>query len=171
MTEWETAWAGLGQPVGEHESPPGPQATVYQMALVAAGIANKGTIMRPYIVDHIVAADGQRNILNRTIPQQLYRACSPAIANKVQAAMLQAVESGSGAAAKVKDVKVAGKTGTAEVGSSRPNNAWFIGYAPADNPTVAICVLVEGGGQGGKVAAPAAKPVIEAALKAQKERQ
>jgi len=167
MTEWETAWAGIGQPVGEHESPPGPQATVYQMALVAAGIANRGTIMRPYLIDHIVAADGQKAILNRTIPTPLYRACSPNVAAMVQEAMLQAVESGSGVAAQVRGVKVAGKTGTAEVGANKPTNAWFIGYAPADDPKVAIAVLIEGGGQGGRVAAPTAKKVLEAALKAQ----
>jgi peptidoglycan glycosyltransferase len=67
-------------------------------------------------------------------------------------------------------VKVAGKTGTAEVGKGLPTNAWFIAFAPADNPTVAMAIMIEGGGVGGQVAAPAAKPVLEAALAAQKGR-
>ena len=168
MTEWETAWAGIGQPVGEHESPAGPQASVYQMALVAAGIANKGTVMRPYLIDHITAPDGKKAILSQTRPQQLFQACSPAIAAEVCEAMKQVVAGGSGVGAQIRGIEVAGKTGTAEVGKNKPTNAWFIAFAPADNPVVAVAVLVEGGGQGGRVAAPTAKPVIEAALKAQK---
>ncbi len=53
MTVWETAWAGVGQPVGEHDSPPGPQATALQMALVASGIANSGLVMEPHVIDEV----------------------------------------------------------------------------------------------------------------------
>jgi peptidoglycan glycosyltransferase len=168
MTTWETAWAGIGQPVGEHASPAGPQASVYQMALVAAGIANKGTVMRPYLIDHITAPDGGASLLSKAVPQRWTRACQPATAAEVTEAMKQVVASGSGARAQLRDVAVAGKTGTAEVGRGKPTNAWFIGFAPADNPTVALAVLVEGGGLGGRVAAPAAQSVLQAALKAQK---
>ena len=61
MTDWETAWAAAGEPVGEHESPAGPQATVLQMALVGCAIANEGAIMQPYLVDGIYNANGERS--------------------------------------------------------------------------------------------------------------
>jgi peptidoglycan glycosyltransferase len=170
MTEWETAWAGIGQPVGEHESPAGPQASVYQMALVAAGIGNGGSVMRPYVLDHIVAPDGQDALLSMTKPREWVRACDSGTAKLVTDAMKQVVKSGSGTRAQVAGVEVAGKTGTAEVGRGQDTNAWFIGFAPADDPVVAIAVLVEGGGQGGRVAAPTAQPVIKAALEAQAKR-
>lgn len=169
MTTWETAWAGVGQPVGEHESPPGPQATVMQMALVAAGIANDGTVMRPYVVDTVLDAVGRPSLPATTIPRRLGVATDPATAEEVTTAMVRVVEAGSGARASVSGTKVAGKTGTAEVGKDRATNAWFIAFAPAENPTVAMAIMLEGGGVGGRVAAPAAKPVLEAALEAQQE--
>jgi peptidoglycan glycosyltransferase len=81
--------------------------------------------------------------------------------------MQKVVESGSGSRAQIDGVRVAGKTGTAEVGKGKPTDAWFIAFAPADHPTVAMAIMIEGGGIGGRVAAPAAKPVLEAALAAQ----
>ena len=168
MTAWETAWAGIGQPVGEHEEGhPGPQATVFQMALVTAGIANDGVIMRPYVIDHIVSSTGQRAILSQTRPTQFSRATTRDTAQLVTDSMIQTVNAGTGGRAAISDVQVAGKTGTAEVGQNRPSNAWFVGFAPAENPTVAVAVMIEGAGQGGRYAAPAAREVIEAALKAQ----
>jgi len=82
--------------------------------------------------------------------------------------MVQVVKSGSGTRAAVKGVQVAGKTGTAEVGAGKPTHAWFIAFAPADEPTVALAIVLEGAGVGGQVAAPAAKPVLEAALRWQR---
>ena len=61
MTEWETAWAAAGEPVGTHESPAGPQATVLEMAMVGSAIANGGTMMQPYLVDGIYNANGERS--------------------------------------------------------------------------------------------------------------
>jgi cell division protein FtsI/penicillin-binding protein 2/cell division protein FtsW (lipid II flippase) len=165
MTTWETAWAGVGQPVGEHESPAGPQATVMQMALVAAGIADKGTVMAPYVVQSVRDTHGE--VLASTSPRAFTTATDPVTAAQVSSVMQQVVESGSGARAQIDGVAVAGKTGTAEIGKGKPTNAWFIAFAPAENPTVAMAIMIEGGGVGGKVAAPAAKPVLEAALAAQ----
>ena len=167
MTEWELAWAGVGQPVGEHDSAPGPQATVFQMALVAAGIANSGSVMTPYVIERISAAGEDTSVLGTTTPRHWLTACDAVTADLVKEAMVQVVKSGSGTRAAIKGVTVAGKTGTAEVGDNLPTNAWFIAFAPADNPTVALAIMIEGGGLGGRVAAPAAKPVIEAALRAQ----
>ncbi|PKQ16700.1 MAG: peptidoglycan glycosyltransferase [Actinobacteria bacterium HGW-Actinobacteria-7] len=167
MTTWETAWAGVGQPVGEHDSPAGPQATVMQMALVAAGIGNGGVVMRPYVIDRVLDPAGTASLTATTRPRQLIRATDPNTAALVAEAMRKVVSAGSGARARVSGVTVAGKTGTAEVGQGQPTNAWFIAFAPADHPTVALAILIEGGGVGGQVAAPAAQPVLEAALKAQ----
>jgi peptidoglycan glycosyltransferase len=110
---------------------------------------------------------GGASITATTRPRQLSRATDPATAKLVTQAMRKVVSAGSGARARVSGVDVAGKTGTAEVGRGLPTNAWFIAFAPAENPTVALAVLMEGGGLGGRVAAPAAKQVLEAALKAQ----
>lgn len=168
MTKWETAWAGVGQPVGEHDSPAGPQATVMQMALVSAGIANGGVVMRPFVIGEVTDEAGLAQ--TATTPRALTTATDPATASQVAALMVETVKSGSGARASIPGVNVAGKTGTAEVGADRPTDAWFIAFAPAENPTVAMAILIEGGGVGGRVAAPAARPVLEAALKAQQGR-
>ncbi len=165
MTTWETAWAGVGQPVGEHESPAGPQSTVLQMALVAAGIANKGVVMVPQVVGSVRDRAGRELAGSR--PKAFTTATDAATAEQVNGIMQKVVSGGSGARAQIDGVKVAGKTGTAEVGKGQPTNAWFIAFAPADNPTVALAIMIEGGGIGGQVAAPAAKPVLEAALRAQ----
>lgn len=167
MTVWETAWAGVGQPVGEHESPPGPQASVMQMALVAAGIANDGIVMRPYVIDRVVDPTGEAGLTGTTRPRRLTTATDPTTANQVTEAMMGVVKAGSGTRAQIAGVDVAGKTGTAEVGQGLATNAWFIAFAPAKNPTVAVAILIEGGGLGGRVAAPAARPILQAALKAQ----
>ncbi len=168
MTEWETAWAGVGQPVGEHDSPAGPQATVMQMALVSAGIANGGEVMQPFVVRSI--RDNTGADVGKTRPQLMTRATDPATAATVGEIMEQVVTGGSGTRAAINGVRVAGKTGTAEVGKGRPTNAWFIAFAPAEKPTVALAIMIEGGGVGGQVAAPAARPVLQAALAAQKGR-
>jgi peptidoglycan glycosyltransferase len=166
MTTWETAWAGVGQPVGEHKSAAGPQATVMQMALVAAGIANRGTVMAPYVVQEVRDPNGAT--MASTSPRSFTTATDPATAAQVAEVMRQVVANGSGSRASIDGVAVAGKTGTAEVGKGQPTDAWFIAFAPAENPTVAMAIMIEGGGVGGLVAAPAAKPVLQAALAAQK---
>ncbi len=168
MTRWETAWAGVGQPVGEHESPPGPQVTAVQMALVAAGIANGGDVMRPYLIDRIVdPTAGAASPLGSTRPRLWTRATDPATAAEVSWAMREVVRRGSGMRAAVPGVAVAGKTGTAEVGEDEPTHAWFIGFAPYENPTVAVAVVLPYAGTGGRAAAPVAREVIAAALAAQ----
>ncbi|MDO8950687.1 MAG: FtsW/RodA/SpoVE family cell cycle protein [Actinomycetota bacterium] len=162
MTRWETAWAGVGQPVGEHKSPAGPQVTALQMALISAGIANEGIVMRPYVVDSITDRAG--SVLSATSPRAWLTATDRATAATVRDMMVLVVKSGSGTRAAIKGVAVAGKTGTAEAGKSVQTHAWFIAFAPADNPRVAIAIVLENAGVGGLVAAPAAQPVLEMAL-------
>jgi len=162
MTTWETAWAGVGQPVGEHDSPPGPQSTALQMALVAAGIANDGTVMEPHLVDSVQDETGV--VLSRTGPGRWTMATDPATAATVRQMMVGVVTSGSGTAARIPGVTVAGKTGTAEVGRDAQTHAWFIAFAPAEDPEVAVAIVLENAGTGGRVAAPRARQVLEAAL-------
>ena len=144
MTEWETAWAGAGQPVGQHESPAGPQSTVMQNAMVAAAIANGGVLMEPYVVQGVTDANG--SYISTTQPHALGQACSAAVAEQVGSAMLSTVSEGTGAAAAIAGVDVAGKTGTAETSDEQPD-AWFIGYAPYETPVAAIAVVIEDDGE------------------------
>ena len=139
MTEWELAWAGAGQPVGQgHE--PGPQVTCMQNAVIVSAIANGGIAMNPYVVGQILAPDG--TVISTTQPRSLGQAVSAGTAEQVREAMLDVVESGTGYEAGVRGVKVAGKTGTGETSKENANST-FIGFAPYDSPTVAISVVIE----------------------------
>jgi cell division protein FtsW (lipid II flippase)/cell division protein FtsI/penicillin-binding protein 2 len=165
MTTWETAWAAVGQPVGA-SAVKGPVATALQMSLVAAGVADGGVVMRPYLLDHTEDASG--HAISTTGPRQWTTATDPATDAAVRALMVQVVKSGSGTAAGISGVTVAGKTGTAEVSKSQQPDAWFIAFAPAgpgQTPSVAMAIVIENGGVGGRVAAPLAKAVLQAALK------
>jgi peptidoglycan glycosyltransferase len=164
MTEWMTAWAACGQPVSNRPGKViGPVATPLQMALVAAGVGNNGVVMKPYLVGSI--ADPTGRVLAATSAAPWTTATSPTDAATVKAMMINAVENGSGRRAKVPGIPTAGKTGTAEPGKNEQTHAWFIGFAPADRPTVAIAIILENAGVGGEEAAPAARQVFEAALK------
>lgn len=165
MTEWETAWAADGQPVGDSsDHTPGPQVTIMQNAVIAAAIANDGVVMNPYVVDHILSPEGVAGA--STQPRSLGQAISATAAAQVKEAMLTVVEQGSGSAASVPGVKVAGKTGTAEATGSQVNST-FIGFAPYDSPTLAISVVIENYTDGGESAAAIAGEVLQAALSIQ----
>ena len=165
MTEWETAWAGAGQPVGQHDSPAGPQVTVMQGAVIAAAIANGGVVMNPYVVDHVLSPEGVT--VSTTQPKSLGQAITADTAEQVKEAMLEVVQSGTGMAAQVRGARVAGKTGTAESGGHV--NSAFIGFAPYDSPTLAISVYLEGSDSDdvSGVAAQLAGQVISKSLNAQ----
>lgn len=163
MTEWELAWAGAGQPVGQGHTP-GPQATVMQNALMAATIANNGIAMNPYVVSQILAPDG--TVLKTTRGRSLGQAVSTGTAEQVKQAMLDVVQSGTGSAAAIAGVKVAGKTGTAETNNANANST-FVGFAPYDTPTVAIAVVIEQNAKGEQSAAAVGGQVLRAALATQ----
>ena len=133
--------------------------TPIQMAMVAAGIANGGVVMKPQVVQRILKPDG--SILSQTAPEELSEAISSETAAELTAMMELAVQSGTGTAAQIPGVSVAGKTGTAETGRPEANNAWFIGFAPSDLPRVAIAVVLsDQAGTGGQLAAPIARELI-----------
>ncbi len=163
MSVWELAWAGAGQPVGQGHTP-GPQTTVMQNAVVAAAIANNGIAMNPHVVGQILAPDG--TVIKTTRERSLGQAVSSGTAAQVKEAMLDVVQSGSGVAANIAGVKVAGKTGTAETNSTTPNST-FIGFAPYDTPTLAISLVLEQTSENETTAAAVAGQVLRAALAAQ----
>lgn len=163
MTEWELAWAGAGQPVGQGHTP-GPQATVMQNALMAATIANNGIAMNPYVVSQILAPDG--TVLKTTRGRSLGQAVSSGTAAQVKQAMLDVVQNGTGSAVAIAGVKVAGKTGTAETNNANANST-FVGFAPYDTPTVAIAVVIEQNAKGEESAAAVGGQVLRAALATQ----
>ena len=136
--------------------------TPLQMAMVASAIANKGLLMQPHVVDRIVAPNG--DVVTRTKPKEYSRPMQPGTAAELTTMMEGVVTEGTGTLAQM-DVPVAGKTGTAETGRQGIYASWFIAFAPADNPTVAVAVALENQTQaGGIVAAPIAKQVMEALL-------
>jgi peptidoglycan glycosyltransferase len=136
--------------------------TPLQMALVAATVANDGELMRPRLVTALTGKDGTRNVA----PESIGRVISQDDANAITAAMLEAVEGDLGRkftpGAKIPGIPTAGKSGTAELGGSGEPHSWFIGFAPADDPQIAIAVLVERGGRGGERAAPLAGSLMRA---------
>ena len=163
MSTWELAWAGAGQPVGQGHTP-GPQTTVMQNAVIAAAIANNGIAMNPYVVGQILAPDG--TVIKTTRERSLGQAVSSGTAEQVKEAMLDVVQNGSGSAAGIAGVKVAGKTGTAETNSATPNST-FIGFAPYDTPTLAVSLVLEETTENEATAAAVAGQVLRAALAAQ----
>jgi peptidoglycan glycosyltransferase len=138
-------------------------ATPLQMAMVAAGVGNKGVVMEPFVVDRITNPNG--GVVTRTKPRKLRRAVSRQTAQELTQMMEAAVTSGTGTAAQIPGVPVAGKTGTAETGIPGRYTSWFIAFAPANAPRVAVAVVLQDQtGFGGQVAAPIAKDVMESLL-------
>ena len=173
---WEVAMSSF--PVDELEVDPAAlaqsglgerdvRATVLQMAMVAAMVASDGDVLRPHLVSQIFDADGEPT--ETTEPQSLGRAVSPATAVVLQQMMERTVTSGTGSGAAIPGVRVAGKTGTAVPVPGEPD-VWFVGFAPVEEPQIAIAVLIEDGGlvgesaTGGSVAAPIAGRLMRAYL-------
>jgi penicillin-binding protein A len=138
------------------------RVTTLQAAMIAAAVANDGSLMQPYVVDQVRAPD--LSVIDETKPEELSRPVSTDIANQLTEMMLSVVERGSGKSARIDGVEVAGKTGTAQT-PDEPDHNWFIGFAPADDPSIAVAVFVKnGGGTGGDVSAPIAREVMAAYL-------
>ena len=145
--------------------------TPLQGAMMAAAVANGGVIMQPYLVKQQLDTNG--NVLSTTQPSQLYNPITADQASELKDMMVSVVNSGTGTSAQINGVQVAGKTGTAQRGVGQNSLAWFLAFAPADNPQIAVAVLVQddnpaaGDTYGGTLAAPIAKAVIQAVLNSQ----
>jgi len=138
--------------------------TPLQMSVVAATIANHGVRMRPFLLSQLRTPGGR---ILRTYAQRGSReVLPPSIAAQIASDMVTVVENGTGTGARIPGIRVAGKTGTAENPRGR-TDAWFLAFAPADRPSVAVAVLLENAGRGGEVGAPAAQQVLRAALRSQ----
>ncbi|MFG1624369.1 peptidoglycan D,D-transpeptidase FtsI family protein [Kribbella sp. NPDC049227] len=144
------------------------RATPLQMAMVSAGIANKGEVMKPYLVQNVKTAD--LKTVSETKPESLHQAVTPEVASQLTTMMIDVVNNGTGKPGRISGVQVAGKTGTAQTSPDRPPFAWFTAFAPADDPKIAVAVLIEKANisrddiAGGRLAAPIAKSVMEAVL-------
>jgi peptidoglycan glycosyltransferase len=141
------------------------EVTPLQMAMVGATVANGGVMMRPHLIEKVVSPGG--NTVTHFRPEKLGRPIGARTAGELAHMMELAVQGGTGTAAQIPGVRVAGKTGTAETGRAGVNTTWFVTFAPVEKPQVAIAVVVENqrGGFGGTVAAPIAKQVMEALLR------
>ncbi|KAA9089269.1 peptidoglycan D,D-transpeptidase FtsI family protein [Microbacterium radiodurans] len=143
-------------------------ATPLQIAMVSAGIANGGVVMNPQLLDSVVAPD--LTVQETFEPSEFGRALTEDVADQMRTLMVANVRDGAASGARIDGVDVAGKTGTAEHGPGDPYTLWFTGFAPADDPEIAVTVMVENGGGLGQagtssgIAAPIAKKVIEAVL-------
>ncbi|GAA1563960.1 penicillin-binding transpeptidase domain-containing protein [Kribbella sancticallisti] len=144
------------------------RSTPLQMAMVAAGIANGGDVMKPYLVQGVRTAD--LKTVSETKPESLHQAVSPEVAAQLTAMMVDVVNNGTGKPGRIDGVQVAGKTGTAQTSPEKPPFAWFTSFAPANDPKVAVAVMIEDANvarddiAGGTLAAPIAKRVMEAVL-------
>ena len=129
------------------------------MAMMISAVANDGIMMRPYIVDHIQYANGE--IGDTTVPEKLMEICSPTETSQLNDLLVGVVDHGTGTAAQISGVTVAGKTGTAENATGK-DHSWFVGYAPAEDPQVSVAVVIENSDYG--KATPIAGEVLEVAL-------
>lgn len=137
------------------------------MAMITSGIANEGVIMKPFMVSKIISPD---NEIIKSFEAQQYKSIMDATtADRIKGMMQKVVDSGTGKNAAIDGIKVAGKTGTAENELTAQNegkeHAWFVGFAPADDPQIAVAVVIEyAGSSGGSIAAPIAKKIMETYL-------
>jgi len=136
-------------------------ATPLLMALITCAVANEGVIMGPNLITQIRSPDG--TTLRTFVPKKWLVPLEKDTAKKIKEAMIMGVQLGTGRKAAVPGFKVAGKTGTAQVKGKNPH-AWFVGFAPADHPRVAVAVVIENGGTGGSMAAPIARKIMKSAL-------
>lgn len=152
--------------IGQYDT----RVTPMQMAMVASGVANDGTVMRPYLVDSVKGADG--STVEKTTPQEYQEATDSDVAHNLTEMMKRVVSGpdGTGHTVAIPGVQVAAKTGTAQNAPGKPPHAWMIAFAPADDPKVAVAVMVESGGKlggdayGAQLAGPIAHDVMRAVL-------
>ena len=144
------------------------RVTPLQIVMVSMAIANKGVLMQPNLIENVLSPS--LAVIDQPQPKVFAQPISESTATALKEMMVGAVSRGVSSNAQIKGVEVAGKTGTAQNGKDDPYTLWFTGFAPADNPQVAVAVVVaKGGGQGqagrgNSLAAPIARKVMEAVL-------
>jgi penicillin-binding protein A len=161
MDAAQTALSGFGQS--------SVTSTPLQMAMVVSAVANGGIAMQPYVVDEVRSPE--LDVLDKTEENPLSRAVSASTAEELKEMLVSTVANGTASPAAIPGVDVGGKTGTAESGRANiPPYAWFVSFAPADDPQVAVAVMIQkadiprGEIAGGTVGGPIAKSVMEAVI-------
>ena len=151
----DDTWQILLTAIGQGKT----QITPMHSAMITAAIANGGTLMKPYLMDHVVNAAGE---MVKAFTPEAYGNLMTASEAEILGTMMRAVVTeGTGSKLKNDQYTVAGKTGSAEFETGKETHAWFTGYAPAENPQLAVSVIVEEGGSGGAAAAPIARAVFD----------
>lgn len=156
MTEGADTWEVLQTAIGQGKN----QVTPIHQLMITSAIANGGTLMKPYVVDHLENAGGQT--IKKFMPSAYGELLSASEAEQLTEYMRQVVETGTGSAVRTDAYTVAGKTGSAEFETGKETHAWFTGFAPAEDPKIAVTVIVEESGSGGRVAAPIARGIFDA---------
>jgi peptidoglycan glycosyltransferase len=137
--------------------------TPLQSAMVVAAVANGGVLMKPHVVDRVIAPDG--DVVTRTHREEVRQVMKRGTAAALTPMMVGVVESGTGTAAQLSGIEVAGKTGTAETGRENENDTSFVAFAPAGSAEVAVAVMLQNqDGTGGSTAAPIAREIMAALL-------
>ena len=155
MTDLDGALVSIGQG--------GLVMTPLHVAMMASAVANNGKMMKPYLVETVTTENG--TVIGQTKPSVLYDSIGTACADYIEDMMIGVVEDGTGTGAQISGITVAGKTGTAE-NETDTDHAWFVGYAPVENPTICVAVVLENAAtSGGKSAVPIAKNIIRKFLK------
>ncbi|GAA4282599.1 penicillin-binding transpeptidase domain-containing protein [Brevibacterium daeguense] len=146
------------------------RSTPLQMAMVSAAIANDGKLMHPQLIDQVRNAR-TLDLIEEPSPREFSRPVSGETAQELTDMMVSVVTDGTGSAGQIPGIDVAAKTGTAQHAEGAAPHAWYTSFAPADDPQVAVAVVVESGGRagseayGGSTAGPIAKAVMEAVIK------
>lgn len=155
MRSGADTWQILQTSIGQGQT----QITPIHNAMITAAIANGGTLMNPYFIDHVETVDGDviKKIMPRSYGSLMTAQESAGLTELMEAVVLE----GTGSRLKTDAYTVAGKTGSAEFDKKKETHAWFVGFAPTNHPKVAISVIVEEGGSGGKTAAPIARQLFD----------
>lgn len=154
----ENDWVKMQTMFGQGET----LITPMHMAMIASSIANGGTMMTPYMIDRVEDSSGQ--VKEKMLPESCASPLTPEEAEQLTSYMVSVVNEGTGYLTQSADYQSACKTGSAEYDSSGNTHAWYMGFAPAENPQIAIAIIVEKGGSGGMVAGPIAKAMYDAYL-------
>ncbi|MBT9779810.1 penicillin-binding protein 2 [Clostridium sp. MCC353] len=148
-------WNILQTSIGQGQT----QVTPMHNALITAAIANGGTLMKPYLIDHVESIGGEE--VKKFMPASYGNLMSADEAGILTSFMRSVVTEGTGSGVRTDAYAVAGKTGSAEFETGKETHAWFTGFAPADDPQLVVTVIVEEGGSGGKAAAPIARNIFD----------
>ena len=144
------------------------QITPMQGAMIAAAVANGGTLMRPYLVDQVRAPE--LTVIDQTDPETMSEPVTEEVAGELQEMMESVVTDGTGRKARIPGATVGGKTGTAEIGDDENPHTWFVGFAEQGDRRIAVAVFIKNGGRsgtegtGGDISAPIAQQVMSAYL-------